>query len=199
MLVYHEPYASSTCEMVTEILQYIGNDIRISKDEAEALFAGITLDTKNFMVKTGVRTFDAAAYLRRKGVDTTVVRQLFKTDIKTFAQRAKIIETSEVYKKFIAVAHCEIDSNDLQIVANAADELLNITDIEASFVLCLHKGTVHISARSLGGINVQLIMEALGGGGHMTVAGAQLPDITIEETKKRLYEAIDQYLESNQK
>lgn len=199
VLVYHEPYASSTCEMVTEILQYIGNDIRISKDEAEALFAGITLDTKNFMVKTGVRTFDAAAYLRRKGVDTTVVRQLFKTDIKTFAQRAKIIETSEVYKKSIAVAHCEIDSNDLQIVANAADELLNITDIEASFVLCLHKGTVHISARSLGGINVQLIMEALGGGGHMTVAGAQLPDITIEETKKRLYEAIDQYLESNQK
>lgn len=198
VLTYHEPYASSTSEMITEILQYTDTEWSISKEEAEALFAGITLDTKNFMVKSGVRTFDAAAFLRRHNVDTTAVRQLFRTDLQTFATRAKIVESSEIYRDVLALAYYEADDSDLQIVAHAADEMLNITNIEASFVLCLHKNVLYISARSTGSFNVQLIMEQIGGGGHMTVAGTQIPDVTIQQGKEMLCQAIDQYLESTE-
>ena len=189
-LIYHEPYASSTCEMITEMLQYIeGVDLTVT--EGEALYAGMVVDTKNFIFKTGVRTFEAASYLRRIGVSTIAVRDMFKTGMDVYIKKAACIEGSEIYKGNIAIASCAEKSP--YIVAQIADELLTIKGIEASFVMSIGKSGISISGRSEGNINVQVILEELGGGGHMTVAGAQIPVKDIKEVKDRLIDAINKH------
>jgi len=192
VLTYHEPYASSTCEMITEILQYIQDSDRLSQKEAEILYAGISLDTKGFIFKTGVRTFEAAAYLRRLGVNTINVRRLFKSNLQSYTMKAEIIRCAKIYRDNIAIALASGDSVDFPVIAaQAADELLDITGVEASFVISEHKERIIISGRSLDSINVQVILERLGGGGHITIAGAQLDGITAEEVENRLKKAID--------
>ncbi|CAH2215364.1 DHH family phosphoesterase [Tepidibacter aestuarii] len=196
VLMYHETYASSTCEMVTELIQYIDSKNSIDNLGADALLAGITLDTKNFTFKTGVRTFEAAAMLRKLGADTTSVKKLFQGDLNNFIAKAQIIENSHIIDDIIAISVCEDGLENSKLVsAQAADELLNIKGIRASFVLGKGKDdTVFISARSLGDINVHIFMEKLGGGGHIDVAGAQLKDISIEDTVRLLKELILEYL-----
>jgi len=199
VLTYQEPYASSTSELVTEILQYMGDRIGIEKFEAEALLAGISVDTKNFSFKTGVRTFEAASFLRRSGANTTSVRQLFQDDLNTFIKKAEIIKSAEIIDGKIAVSKLTKESNDsILVAAQAADELLNISGITASFVLAINDGQIHISGRSLGDLSVQLILEKLGGGGHLTGAGAQLYDVDIEEAEMTLREAIEEYLKEGE-
>lgn len=198
LISYHEPYASSTAELVTEIIQYVGENIKPRKCEAEALFAGMYLDTKNFTFKTGVRTFEAASYLKRLGVDTVSVKKLFQIDMSTFTKKWAIMENALTYKHCVSIATCTKNDADMPtIVAQVADELLNITDITCSFVLCDMGGNVIISARSLGDINVQVIMEKLGGGGHMTIAAAQLSGVNTEFAVKELKTAIDEYLDES--
>lgn len=201
VLKYMEPYASSTSELVTEIHQYMENKQRIDKEEADALLAGITVDTKNFSLKTGVRTFDAAAYLRRQGADTTRVRQLFQDDLQTFIEKAAIVGTAIRYKDNIAISTSDIQSESIQLIAaQAADDLLDIKGINASFVIAQKTdGTVFISGRSLGDINVQIILERLGGGGHLEVAGAQFNGMNIEMVKSNLINSIDQYFKEGAK
>lgn len=198
VLTYHEPYASSACEMVTEILQYIQDNPKISLREAEALYAGIFLDTKGFTFKTGVRTFEAAAYLRRMGVDPVNVRRLFKSDLEDSIRLSKIISSAKLYRDNIAIVVCDETGKDIQVlVAKAADELLNIAGVEASFVIARLGHKIIISGRSLEMINVQLILEQLGGGGHITIAGAQLSDVNLDFALQRLHEAIDAVLLDN--
>ncbi len=195
VLTYHEPFASSTCEMITEILQYVQDNERLTKQEAEALYAGIFMDTKGFTFKAGVRTFEAASYLRRMGVDTVSVRRLFKTNINSYIAKAEIIRNAVIYKDNIAVSYLYEECPDMSVtVAQAADELLNISGIEASFVLAKAGSRVLISGRSLETINVQVILEKLGGGGHITIAGAQLEDTALEDADRLLKEAIDDVL-----
>lgn len=202
-LVYHEPYASSTSEMVTEILQYIGGHVKLTKAEAECLYAGIVVDTKNFNFKTGVRTFEAASFLKKYGVDTIAIKRLFQTDFNDYKMRVNIVSHAEIIYNNIALSTCDlpnISKNERSIiVAQAADELLDIGGISASFVLCAATDSVIISARSLDDINVQVILETLGGGGHRTVAGVQLQDMTIAEAKDKLTDAILKYLKENSK
>lgn len=196
VLTYHEPYASSTCEMVTEMLQYMEERVKINTVEAEALYAGITVDTKNFIFKTGVRTFEAASFLRRLGVDTVSVKQLFQNDLQTFIARAEIVKAAEILNGKIAISVCTQILKDAQlIIAQAADELLNISGIAASFVMCGVNEEIMISGRSLGDINVQVILEKLGGGGHLTVAGAQLTGVGVDGAKQKLREAIKAYFD----
>ena len=197
VLKYMEPYASSTSELVTEILQYMENKPRLEKEEADALLAGITVDTKNFSLKTGVRTFDAAAYLRRQGADTIRVRQLFQDDMQTFVEKAAIVGTAIRHRDSIAISTAEVESDSIQLIAaQAADDLLDIKGINASFVIARKSdGSVFISGRSLGDINVQVILERLGGGGHLEVAGAQFKDTDIITVKDKLIKSIDQYFE----
>lgn len=195
VLTYHEPYASSTSELVTEILQYIQDNGRINVMEAEALYAGIYLDTKGFTFKTGVRTFEAAAYLRRMGVDPVKVRRLFKNDFKDCVKKSDIIASAKIYRDNIAIAVCGDCSEGSQVVvAQAADELLNVSGIEASFVLAKIGHKIVISGRSLDSINVQLILEKLGGGGHITIAGAQLSNSGLGIAEMQLKAAIDSVL-----
>jgi len=194
-LIYQETYASSTCELVTEILQYISDDVKLRSIEAEALLAGIFVDTKNFTFKTGVRTFEAASYLRKMGADTTCVKQLFQNDINTFIAKAEIVKSARIVNDVIAVSVCSPEiENPLIVTAQAADELLKIQGIKAAFVLCEYGDSINISGRSLGEVNVQLITEKLGGGGHLTVAGAQLKDVEINEAKQMLEKALDEYI-----
>ena len=195
LLSYIEPYASSTCELVTEMLQYmIDNPKRyVSSIEAEMLMAGIYIDTKNFYFKTGVRTFEAAAYLRQLGADMIDVKKMFAGQLETYLKRAEIISLAEVNND-IAIAICPPDIRDNVLAAQVADELLNITGVQASFVLAKIEGEVFISGRSFGNINVQVILEVLGGGGHMTIAGAKLKNVSIEEAKEQLQKAIYKYL-----
>lgn len=197
-LVYHEPYASSSCEMITEILQYTSNKMSLTKFEAEALYSGIVVDTKNFTFKTGVRTFEAASFLRKQGVDTVSVKTVFQQDLKTYIKRSDIIKNAEIVRDNIAISITP-DSNDIShtVMAQAADELLNIRGINASFVIRENDGNVNISGRSLGEINVQLILEKLGGGGHMTIAGAQLDNTSAQQAKESLIEAIEDYYIDN--
>ncbi|PAB58474.1 DHH family phosphoesterase [Anaeromicrobium sediminis] len=200
VLKYLEPYASSTCELVTEILQYMNDKINIGKLDAESLLAGITVDTKNFTFKTGVRTFEAASYLRRAGADTTNVKQFFQDDLNTFVARAEVVKNARDIGRQIALSICPRDIQDPALVAaQAADELLNIKGIIASFVLG-YRGDdeIIISGRSLGDINVQVILEKLGGGGHLTVAGAQLSQVNLEQAIEKLEESIDQYFEEGE-
>jgi len=197
-LVYHEPYASSACEMVTEILQYTSNKMSLTKLEAEALFAGIVVDTKNFTFKTGVRTFEAASFLRKQGVDTVAVKTVFQQDLQSYIKRSEVIKSADIIRNNIAISIVP-KSFDIShtIMAQAADELLNIKGITASFVIREADSIVSISGRSLGEINVQLILEKLGGGGHLTIAGAQLEDTTSQTAKEMLIEAIDDYYIDN--
>jgi c-di-AMP phosphodiesterase-like protein len=200
VLTYLEPYISSTCELVTEILQYIVDKVKLTSLEADALLAGITIDTKNFVFKTGVRTFEAAAFLRRNGADSTRVRLLFQNDMESYRAIATGVKDAEIYKENMAISVSLSDiPNSMIIAAQVADELLNISGITASFVMCSVDHKVVMSARSLGYINVQVIMEKLGGGGHQTVAGAQLSDCSIEKAKELLKQAIDIYLEEGEK
>ncbi len=165
VLMYLEPYASSTCELVTEILYYMGDKIEIEKFEAEAMLAGIAVDTKHFTFKTGVRTFEAASFLRRAGADTTSVRKLFQDDLHTFILRAEVVKKAEIIDGVIAISTLdEVNDDSVLIAAQSADDLLNISGIKASFVLVINDDKIHISGRSLGDINVQLILEKLGGG-----------------------------------
>ncbi|TZE80851.1 DHH family phosphoesterase [Calorimonas adulescens] len=196
VLSYIETYASSTSEMVTEILQYIKDRINLKPIEAVALLTGINLDTKNFTYKTGVRTFDAAAYLRLKGADTMEVRQYFQDELVDFTRKAEIIRKAEIWPHRVAVAVCPSDvENRVILTAQVADELLNIKGVDASFVLCDTGEQIIISGRSLGEINVQVILEELGGGGHYTEAGAQVYGRTVDEVKTELKRIIEEKLE----
>lgn len=196
-LSYVEPYASSACEMVAEILQYIGDGIKIRGNEADCLYSGIIIDTNNFVAKTGVRTFEAAAFLRRNGADVTRVRKLFREDASDYKAKAETVRHAEIYRNDYAISICPstgIESPTI-VGAQAANELLDIKGIKASFVLTEYQGRVYISARSIDEVNVHVIMEKLGGGGHMNIAGAQLEDITIlqaEETLKRILDSMIQ-------
>ncbi len=195
-LVYHETYASSTSEMVTEILSYIDEKINIEPMEAEALLAGIVVDTKNFTFKTGVRTFEAAALLRRAGADTTSVKELFQDNLEMILAKAEVIKKAEIIRDMVVISTYDIGVESTQlIIAQAADELLNIKGMRASFVLGKKDDTIIISGRSMGDINVQIILEKLGGGGHFTVAGAQLEGLSIEEVKEELHKLIEEYLD----
>lgn len=195
VLTYLEPYASSTCELVTEVLYYMQDKLKMKKYEADALLAGITVDTKNFTFKTGVRTFEAASILKRAGADTFNVRQLFRDEHSIFIQKAEVIRGSKIIFDKIAIGRLNInDENSILIAAQSANELLNIRGIEASFVLTPVGDKIHISGRSLGNISVQLILEKLGGGGHLTSAGVQVEGKTIEEAEEMLKEAIEEYL-----
>lgn len=199
ILVYLEPYASSTCELVTEILYYMEDKMELTNFEADALLAGISVDTKNFTFQTGVRTFEAASFLKRAGADTTSVKQLFKDDYDTYILKAEVVKNAFIVHGKIAISRLEESIDDsVLIAAQAANDLLNINDVIASFVLTLNNGKVHISGRSLGQISVQLILEKLGGGGHLTSAGTQLSDVTIDEAEKMLIDSIDEYLKEGE-
>ena len=199
ILSYIEPYASSTCEMISEVLQYFTENIKLEPAEADCIYAGILIDTNNFMTKTGVRTFEAAAYLRRCGADVTRVRKLLRNDMNSYKARAEVVRHAEVYKGAFAISVCPGKMESPTIVgAQAADELLNIIGIKASFVLTEYQGKIFISSRSIDEINVQLIMEKLGGGGHLNVAGAQLINCTLSEAKRALQETIDHMLEEGE-
>lgn len=190
---FHEPFASSTSEMVTELVQYI-NDDAINRSEAEALLAGIMLDTKNFVLRTGVRTFDAAAYLKRKGADTVEVKRLFSDSLDTYKMKSQLVSEAEIYNNSAIVCTDDKMNQDKDIrltAAQAADELLSIQDVQASYVIYKQYDDICISARSLGDLNVQLVMERLGGGGHQTMAGTNLGKITKEEARERLVDAIN--------
>lgn len=194
IVFYHEPYASSASEMVAELVQYMG-DKMLGKAEAEAMLAGIMLDTKNFAFKTGVRTFEAAAYLRRKGADTVEVKQMFSSSIEAYKIKYRIVSNAEILGGF-AIASADEESADIRIAAaQAADELLSIRGVSASFVIFTVGDTVNISARSLGDVNVQVIMEKLGGGGHLTMAGAQISGISTEQARNKLISAIQKNIE----
>lgn len=192
-LSYIEPFASSACEMVAEILQYISDNIRIKSVEADSLYAGIMIDTNNFMTKAGVRTFEAAAFLRRCGADITRVRKLFRNDMGSFQARAEVVRNAELFHEKYAISIC--DGNGLEsptvVGSQAANELLNINSVKASFVLTDYQNRIYISARSIDEINVQIIMERLGGGGHINIAGAQLTDMSPESAKQKLMDIID--------
>ena len=196
VLSYIEPYASSACEMVAEILQYFSDDIRIYNIEADALYSGIIIDTNNFTSKTGVRTFEAAAFLRRCGADVTRVRKMFRDDIQSYRAKAEAIRHVETYKGCFAIAVCPTEGVDSPTVvaSQAANELLNIDSIKATFVLTDYQNKIYISARAIDEVNVQLIMERMGGGGHINMAGAQLPGATVEEAVSQLKITIDQMI-----
>ncbi|MEB3073303.1 DHH family phosphoesterase [Parvimonas sp. C2] len=194
MLTYLEPYASSACELVTEIIYYMFEKINLDKEVAEALLAGIVVDTKNFYYQTGVRTFEMASYLKRFGADSIAVKHLFKDNFNTIKLKSNVLSNAISYKNYICIGVFpeEIEESML-IAAQAADDLLGVLDIECSFVLTIVSGQIHISGRSLGKISVQLILEKLGGGGHYTSAGARL-DCSMDEAIEKLKKAIDEYL-----
>ena len=194
ILTFHEVYASSACELVTELIEYSENDIKLTTFEVEALYAGIMMDTKNFTFKTGVRTFEAAAYLRKCGVDIIKVKKWFQSDLETYNKISEIVAKSEIIDGNIAISIYDKEDADANITcAKAADELLTISNITASFVIGKMGEQICISGRSIGDINVQLILEKLGGGGHITVAGAQIEGMTQEEVKQELINRINEY------
>ena len=197
VLSYVEPYASSTCEMVAEVLQYIADGIKVRPAEADAMYAGIVIDTQNFTNQTGVRTFEAAAFLRRSGADITRVRKLFRENMKDYQAKAEAVRAAEVYMDAFAISVCPAEGLDSPTItgAQAANELLEIKGIKASVVLTDYNNTIYFSARSIDEVNVQVMMEKLGGGGHRTIAGAQMQGVSIQEAKDRLKEVIRQMLE----
>ena len=196
VLSYTEPYASSTCEMIAEVLQYFDEDIKLSTQEADAIYAGILIDTNNFVSKTGVRTFEAAAYLRRCGAEVTRVRKMLRNDMDAYKARAEAVRRAEVYRNMFVISVCPADNIESPTVAcaQAANELLNIIGIKASFVLTEYHDRIYVSARSIDEINVQLVMERLGGGGHMNSAGAQLTDCTLEGAKRTIENTLDEMI-----
>ena len=196
-LLFHEPYASSACEMVTELVQYSPSKPKLKQVEAQALLSGILLDTKNFSLRVGVRTFEAAAFLRDRKTDTVAVKKLFAGTIEENLNVSAIISGARFYKNY-CIAVAEVRTQDMRLICSrAADELLNIENVDASFVVFDNQSTVNISARSFGKINVQLIMEALGGGGHQSMAACQLTGVTTEEAVEKLRDAINSYMEKN--
>ena len=199
-LSYIEAYASSACEMVSEILQYIDLNIRIRTEEADAMYAGIVIDTNNFVSKTGVRTFEAAAFLRRNGADVTRVRKLFREDAAEYKAKADAVSQAEIYRGAYAISVCS--GADVQsptvIGAQAANELLNIIGVRASYVLTEYAGQIFVSARSIDEVNVQVIMERMGGGGHMNIAGCQMEEMTIPEAIGVLKHTLDQMIEEGE-
>ena len=199
-LSYIEPYASSASEMVSEVLQYISDNVKLMSDEADCLYSGMMIDTNNFMTKTGVRTFEAAAYLRRNGADVTRVHKMFRDDAAVYKARAEIVTNAEIYDGAFAMAVTPdtITDSPTIIGAEAANELLNINGIRASFVFTMHQGEVYISARSIDDVNVQIIMEKLGGGGHMNIAGAQIKETTIGDAKKSLIRILKEMREKGE-
>lgn len=193
VLSYVEPYASSTCEMVAEILQYFSDDLRLRNIEADCIYAGMVIDTNNFITRSGVRTFEAAAFLRRCGADATRVRKMLRDNINSYKARAEAVRTAEIYRDFFAIAKAPSEGIESPTVvgAQAANELLNIAGVKASFVLTRYKNEVYISARAIDEVNVQVLMEKMGGGGHINIAGAQI-EAPIDETEKMLKEIIDE-------
>ncbi len=200
ILTFQEVYASSAAELVTEIIQYTQNEVELSEVEAEALYAGIMMDTKNFTFKTGVRTFEAAAYLRRCGVDIIKVKKWFQSDLESYNTISEIVRKAEIVRDSIGISIYDVQEKETSLIcAKAADELLTIGNITASFVLGLMEdGKVCISGRSIGDVNVQMILEKLGGGGHITLAGAQLENVTIDEAKQELISKINEYFEEKE-
>ena len=198
VLSYVEPYASSACEMVAEILQYIREGMKIKNIEADCMYAGIMVDTDNFLTKTGVRTFEAAAFLRRCGADVTRVRKTFRTELNDYKAKSEVVRGAEIYKGF-AFAACHGDGIESPTIlgAQAANELLNIVGVRASMVLTSYKGQTYVSARAIDEVNVQLIMEKLGGGGHANIAGAQM-ECTPEEARNRIKQTIDEMIEGGE-
>ena len=197
VLSYIEPFASSACEMVAEILQYFTDDVRLKTVEADCIYAGIIVDTNNFVAKTGVRTFEAAAFLRRSGADVTRVRKLFRDDITSYRARAEAVRRAEIFMHEYAISRCPSENLESPTVvgAQAANELLNIVGIKASFVLTEFQGKIYFSARAIDEVNVQIIMERLGGGGHQNIAGAQLSDVTMSEAINKLKEVLTKMTE----
>ena len=200
VLSYIEPYASSACEMVAEVLQYFQEGFKLEPREADCIYAGILIDTNNFMTKTGVRTFEAAAYLRRSGAEVTRVRKMIRNDMAAYKARAEVVRCAEVYRKAFAISVCPTENLESPTIvgAQAANELLNVIGIKASFVLTEYNGKIFVSARSIDEINVQLIMERLGGGGHLNVAGAQLPDCTIESAKRIIKDTLEEMVKEGE-
>ena len=196
-LSYVEPYASSACEMVSEILQYTYDNIKIRTEEADCMYSGIMIDTNNFTTRAGVRTFEAAAFLRRCGADVTRVRKMLRDNIDSYKARAEAVRTAEIYRDYFAIARCPSEGLESPTVvgAQAANELLNIAGVKASFVLTSYNNEVYISARAIDEVNVQVMMERMGGGGHLNVAGAQLTDCTVEEAKQKIQNTLDEMLE----
>ena len=199
-LSYIEAYASSACEMVSEILQYISDDLRLRSEEADCMYSGIMIDTNNFMTKTGVRTFEAAAFLRRNGADVTRVRKLFRDDAAEYKAKADAVSQAEIYRRYYAISICtgEDVASPTVVGAQAANELLNIKGIRASFILTRYNGIIYISARSIDEVNVQVIMERMGGGGHLNIAGAQLENGTIEEGIESIKRTLDTMIEEGE-
>ncbi|MCM1046055.1 MAG: DHH family phosphoesterase [Candidatus Gastranaerophilales bacterium] len=199
-LSYVEPYASSACEMVSEILQYTYDNIKIRSEEADCMYSGIMIDTNNFMTKTGVRTFEAAAFLRRSGADVTRVRKLFREDALEYKAKADAVSQAEIYKQYFAISVCTADDlpSPTIIGAQAANELLNIKGIKASFVLTDYQGKIYVSARSIDEVNVQIIMERMGGGGHLNTAACQMEGMGLAEAIGVLKSTIDSMLENNE-
>ena len=197
VLSYIEPYASSACEMIAETLQYFADTIKLRSIEADCIYAGIIIDTNNFVAKTGVRTFEAAAFLRRYGADVTRVRKMFRNDMASYKARAEAVRHTELFKECYAISVCpstNIESPTI-VGAQAANELLNIIGVKASFVITEYKGRIYFSARAIDEVNVQIIMERIGGGGHMNIAGAQMDDVSAEEAKQKLKDIIVQMIE----
>lgn len=199
-LSYIEAYASSACEMVSEILQYISDDLKLKPEEADCMYSGIMIDTNNFMTKTGVRTFEAAAYLRRNGADVTRVRKLFRDDAAEYKAKADAVSQAEIYRRYYAISICtgEDVASPTVVGAQAANELLNIKGIRASFILTRYNGIIYISARSIDEVNVQIIMERMGGGGHLNVAGAQIENGTVEEGIESIKRTLDAMIEEGE-
>ena len=193
VLSYVEPYASSTCEMVAEILQYFSDDLRLRNIEADCIYAGIMIDTNNFITRAGVRTFEAAAFLRRSGADMTRVRKMLRDNIDSYKARAEAVRTAEIYRGCFAIAKCPSEGLESPTVvgAQAANELLDISEIKASFVLTEYNGKIYVSARSIDEVNVQVIMEKLGGGGHMNASGAQFNHTDMDEAVACLKQVLD--------
>ena len=199
-LSYIESYASSACEMVTEVIQYIESGLKLKSAEADCLYGGIVIDTNNFTSKAGVRTFEAAAYLRRNGADVSRVRKMLRDDVADYRAKAEVISKAYIFKDIFAISVCESKEaqNPTIVGAQAANELLNITGIKASFVLTEYNQVIYISARSIDEMNVQIIMEKMGGGGHLNVAATQLKDITLEEAQERLKDTLVHMLEEGE-
>ncbi len=199
-LSYVEPYASSACEMVSEILQYTYDNIKIHTEEADCMYSGIMIDTNNFVTKTGVRTFEAAAFLRRNGADVTRVRKLFRQDALEYKAKADAVSQAEIYKQYFAISICTAEDlpSPTIIGAQAANELLNIKGIKASVVLTEYQGKIYISARSIDEVNVQVLMERMGGGGHMSTAACQMAGVGIIEAIGVLKQTIDTMLENHE-
>lgn len=197
VLSYIEPYASSACEMIAEVLQYFSEKVQLRPTEADCIYAGILIDTDNFAAKVGVRTFEAAAYLRRNGADVIRVRKMLREDMATYKARAQVVRDAEVYHDHYAVAICETTEVESPTIvgAQAANELLNIVGIKASFVITDYRGKIYISARSIDEVDVQKLMEQLGGGGHLNIAGAQIPGADIDEVKQKLIGLIDEHVD----